>query len=540
MEVWDLTSPWCLRSTCSTCFEARKRANATMKATIASLLLVLGSSRSTHVHLGAEQSPTEAHARARNESSGVNEKEMQTYIFTVKKDTATKEKIEWACGMQQEGESWVPKNKTVYERCLLRQGACHHLYWTAVEGFSGLFTKEEVRTITECFGEELEHLESDGTVEKTEFQGREPPKLHVESQAFPEEGELDDVTSENLEAVDAQAQSLHGEFHVTDEMVKSTTIKEQPLPTALWNLDRIDQRDLPLDKTFRYGTAASSESGIGVTIYVLDSGVRISHQEFRYWDRDESRASYGYNFVDNRHEADDCDGHGTHVAATAVGRIVGVAKSAKIVSVRVLGCTGVGAVSDVVAGLDWIAKYADKPAIVTMSLGIRVGEWSAIMEAAVSRLIHEHNIAVIVASGNSAVDACDVAPANLPETITVGASDLASKFSNAVGSERPYEWSNTGHCVDIFAPGVDVYSACGGQERCQPVTDDSYTWASGTSMAVPLVAGVVANIFEAFPSIDVYDLKQHLLTRSTVATLQLVGYGEETPNRVLYSRMNAG
>lgn len=540
MEVWVRRHLQHLRTTFWSCLHSRKRANAKMKTAIASLLLVLGGARSTRAVLGGEQPEPEAVSRVRNETSGESRTESQAYIFAMKRGTKSREKMEWACGMKQEVENWNVTTATASERCLLRPGACHHVYWTTVEGFSGLFTDEEVQTIKECFEEELDYLEIDGMVEKTEVVGRQLPELQVESQAFPKVGESDVVTSKDLEARDALAQSLQGEFHVTDEMVKSATVKEQPLSTALWNLDRIDQRDLPLDLTFRYGTSASSESGVGVTIYVLDSGVRISHQEFRYWERDESRASYGYNFVDNIYEADDCDGHGTHVAATAVGRIVGVAKSAKVVSVRVLGCAGVGAVSDVVAGLDWIAKHAHKPAIVTMSLGIRVGEWSTVMEAAVSTLMREHNIAVIVASGNSAMDACNVAPANLPETITVGACDLASKFSSEAGNESPYEWSNTGHCVDIFAPGVDVYSACGGHERCQQVTDDSYTWASGTSMAVPLVAGVVANILERFPTENIYDLKTRLLTTSTVETLQLIGQREGTPNRVLYSRMNAG
>lgn len=166
--------------------------------------------------------------------------------------------------------------------------------------------------------------------------------------------------------------------------------------------------------------------------------------------------------MDDDEIAEDCDGHGTHVASTLIGRHVGVAKKASIVSLRVLDCDGNGSISTTVAGLDWIAKYSQKPSIVTMSLGVSIGKWSTALEDSVNNLI-ENGITVIVASGNYAMDSCLMAPSNIPETITVAASDLENKFSSSYtfNHEYIYEWSNYGNCIDIFAPGVDIYGACG-------------------------------------------------------------------------------
>ncbi|EFJ51534.1 hypothetical protein VOLCADRAFT_31946, partial [Volvox carteri f. nagariensis] len=228
-----------------------------------------------------------------------------------------------------------------------------------------------------------------------------------------------------------------------------------------WNLDRIDQRRLPLDGVYRFGSA-----GQGVTIYSVDSGIYVDHNE--------------YDFVDGDDMAADCDGHGTHVASTAVGRSVGVARGSRLVSVRVLDCNGSGTIADTVAGLDWVARNAKLPAIVMMSLGVPAGSWSEVLSEGVRSLVRKHGIVVVVASGNSAMDSCRVVPANVPE----------NKFGPGPreGQESMYQWANTGACVDLFAPGVEIFGAY----RCSAITPTSYTWASGTSMAAPLVAGVAA------------------------------------------------
>lgn len=134
------------------------------------------------------------------------------------------------------------------------------------------------------------------------------------------------------------------------QLVSSPGKKSQPLHVALWNLDRVDQQELPLDRTYRYGTNSTVGTGSGVTIYILDSGVRASHREFRRWTEDGIRVRHGYDFVDDDPIAEDCTGHGTHVASTAIGRSVGIAKQAEVVAIRVLGCDSRGNVSTTVAG----------------------------------------------------------------------------------------------------------------------------------------------------------------------------------------------
>ncbi|BDA45556.1 probable aqualysin-1 at C-terminar half [Coccomyxa sp. Obi] len=309
---------------------------------------------------------------------------------------------------------------------------------------------------------------------------------------------------------------------------------------VLWNLDRIDQRHLPLDHQYRYGSLDSSGTGKGVTVYVVDSGVRLTHQEFVSDLTGQRRATFGIDYVGNFTQdspAHDCDGHGTHVAATAVGRNVGVAKEANVVAVRVLDCEGTGTISDLVAGLDWVGRVATPPAVATLSLGVPVGEWSRSLEESARGLIRQFNISVVVASGNSDVDSCYIAPADVGETISVAGSDLATKFNKtSYGDvEGFYSYSNTGSCVDIFAPGVDIYSACGGTFRCAQVNDSSYTWGSGTSMAAPHVAGVVAMYLQDHPNAQPAEVKSVLIAAATKATLNLTGARPGTPNRLLCS-----
>eukprot|EP00887_Chlorella_sp_A99_P005360 scaffold1.g5360.t1 len=332
-------------------------------------------------------------------------------------------------------------------------------------------------------------------------------------------------------------------------------MKREAVPSRLWSLDRIDQRELPLDGAFNFGAPGVVGVGLGTTVCewapgaadVVDSGIKPNHQEFKSWDGARVRASYGYgvwdsgrDFVENDLVADDCDGHGTHVAATAVGLQVGVAKDADVVGVRILDCTGSGTISDTVAGLDWVAANHKAPAIVTLSLGIQVGGWSRVLEDTVRSLVNDHGITVVVASGNSAVDACYVAPANVPEVISVAASNLGTKYSGTrLGDdEAMYKWSNTGPCVDIFAPGVDIYSACGGAARCDAVTDSAYTYASGTSMAVPAVAGVAATYLAQHPDAQPRVVQQAIIAAATSGKVNASLFKPGTPNRLLYSRLD--
>jgi len=234
---------------------------------------------------------------------------------------------------------------------------------------------------------------------------------------------------------------------------------------ATWGLDRTDQRALPLSTTYGY-----ANTGTGVRAYIIDTGIRFAHSEFG------GRATSGYDAVDGG-SADDCNGHGTHVAGTVGGSTYGIAKNVSLIAVRVLDCGGSGSWSGVIAGMDWVANNRVRPAVANMSLG---GGASSSVDAALSRLIAS-GVTVGVAAGNGnrggrQQDACGFSPARVPEAITVGATDK---------TDTKTSWSNYGPCVDVFAPGNGITSAWN-------TSNSATNTISGTSMATPHVVGVAA------------------------------------------------
>ncbi|WP_433722484.1 S8 family serine peptidase [Actinoplanes sp. CA-051413] len=265
----------------------------------------------------------------------------------------------------------------------------------------------------------------------------------------------------------------------------------QNAPT--WGLDRIDQPALPLSKTYTYRSAAN------VTAYVLDTGIRTSHTEFG------GRAGHGWDFIDKDATAQDCNGHGTHVAGTIGGRTYGVAKDVKLVGVRVLDCTGSGSYSAIIAGVDWVTTHAVKPAVANMSIG---GTLSSALNAAVTKSIAS-GVTYAVAAGNENKNACNYSPAATPNAITVGATE---------STDARASFSNFGSCLDIFAPGAKITSA--GYS-----SDTGTQTMSGTSMAAPHVVGAAALVLGADPAATPAQVLTALTTKASVDKVTSPGTG---------------
>ena len=292
---------------------------------------------------------------------------------------------------------------------------------------------------------------------------------------------------------------------VEPDRIVSASGTQTPAPS--WGLDRVDQRNLPLDNSYSFGT-----NGAGVHIYIIDTGILLSHQDFG------GRAVFGFDVLGDGNGHTDCNGHGTHTAGTAGSSTYGVAKGASLVSVRVLDCGGLGLTSWVVAGINFVTKNAIKPAVANMSLG---GGLSGALNQAVTKSISA-GITYTISAGNSNADACQVSPASTAAALTVGASDI---------SDVRAVFSNLGTCLDLFAPGVNILST-------YRTNDTATKVLSGTSMAAPHVAGAAALFLQNNPAAKPVNVAHALLTTATPNVVANPGAG--SPNLLLYTGVASG
>lgn len=287
--------------------------------------------------------------------------------------------------------------------------------------------------------------------------------------------------------------------------IAEETAAETTQTGAPWGLDRIDQRALPLNSNFIY-----NRTGNGVRVYIIDTGIRTTHAQFG------SRATSGYDAIDGL-PADDCNGHGTHVAGTVGGSTYGVAKGVNLIAVRVLNCSGSGTNSQVIAGINWVTNQRKAnptiPAVANMSLG---GSASSALDTAVQNSINA-GVTYAIAAGNSNANACNYSPARVGAALTVGAT---------TSTDARASYSNWGTCLDLFAPGSSILSAW-------YTSNTATNTISGTSMATPHVAGVAALYLQGNPSASPATVASALLNNTTPNVVSSRGTG--SPNRLLFT-----
>ena len=325
-------------------------------------------------------------------------------------------------------------------------------------------------------------------------------------------GKIDVVYSSAFAGFSAEMTAEQAEAMNQDAAVR--TIEEDALvfvsdtqPNAPWHLDRIDQRPMPMDSIFNY-----SATGAGVNVYVLDTGVRFTHQDFG------GRANAVYDNINDGLNGGDCTGHGTHVAGIIGSSTYGVAKQSLIHSVRVVPCSGFGQISNLLAGIDWVTANRVNPAVANIS--ITAPGTSPALELGLTNSIAS-GVTYTVAAGNNSSNACSFTPARTPNALTVGAT--------ATSDERLL-MSNYGPCLDLFAPGYQVTSL-------SYLNDTDTRILTGTSMASPMVAGAAALYLGLNPTAGPVEVSNAIKGAATTGLITLID--GTSPNKLLFTQSTA-
>lgn len=305
----------------------------------------------------------------------------------------------------------------------------------------------------------------------------------------------------SIEMTEADAEALSQDFRVAYIEEDSVVTLDATQANPPWGLDRIDQRNRPLNASYTFNW-----TGAGVRAYVIDTGIRTTHSQFG------TRAQNNFDAFGGT--GADCNGHGTHVSGTIGGSTFGVAKDVLLRGVRVLNCSGSGTTSGVISGVDWVRLNHVAPAVANMSLG---GGISSALDTAVNNLSNA-GVAIAVAAGNNnGANACNTSPARAANAITVGSTTTTDARSS---------FSNIGTCLDLFAPGSGILSAWFSSNTATATL-------SGTSMASPHVAGVAALYKQANPSASATTIRNAIVNGATTNVVTNAGTG--SPNRLLYS-----